>query len=221
MIVEKTVSRAKKWLAVLPLALLTSGCDWVVMSPSGDIAVQQRDLVLISTGLMLLIIVPVICLTLFFAIRYRQSNKAAKYEPNWDHSVGLELLIWGIPLLIIIALGALTWTSTHLLDPYRPLGRIKPDAPTLANNVPVGNLVDKQQLANGVGKPLEVQVVALDWKWLFIYPEYGIATVNEPLPDDLVIGDECVLHPCAGRHDLHDAWHADDAERGHQQARQL
>lgn len=179
MIVEKTVSRAKKWLAVLPLALLTSGCDWVVMSPSGDIAVQQRDLVLISTGLMLLIIVPVICLTLFFAFRYRQSNKTAKYEPNWDHSVGLELLIWGIPLLIIIALGALTWTSTHLLDPYRPLGRIKPDAPTLVNNVPVGNLVDKQQLANGVGKPLEVQVVALDWKWLFIYPEYGIATVNE------------------------------------------
>ncbi len=179
MIVEKTVSRAKKWLAVLPLALLTSGCNWVVMSPSGDIAVQQRDLVLIATGLMLLIIVPVIILTLLFAFRYRQSNKTAKYEPNWDHSVGLELLIWGIPLLIIIALGALTWTSTHLLDPYRPLGRIKPDAPTLANNVPVGNLVDKQQLANGVGKPLEVQVVALDWKWLFIYPEYGIATVNE------------------------------------------
>ncbi|RMB34465.1 cytochrome bo3 quinol oxidase subunit 2 [Sphingomonas sp. PP-F2F-G114-C0414] len=179
MIVEKTVSRAKKWLAVLPLALLTSGCNWVVMSPSGDIAVQQRDLVLIATGLMLLIIVPVIILTLLFAFRYRQANTEAKYEPNWDHSVGLELLIWGIPLLIIIALGALTWTSTHLLDPYRPLGRIKPDAPTLANNVPVGNLVDKQQLANGVGKPLEVQVVALDWKWLFIYPEYGIATVNE------------------------------------------
>ena len=173
---------ARKWLAALPLALLTSGCDWVVMSPSGDIAVQQRDLVLISTGLMLLIIIPVIAMTLFFAFRYRQSNKAAKYEPNWDHSVGLELLIWGIPLLIIIALGALTWTSTHLLDPYRPLGRIKPDTPTLANNVPVGNLVDKQQAGNGpngAGRPLEVQVVALDWKWLFIYPEYGIATVNE------------------------------------------
>ncbi len=179
MIVEKTVSRAKKWLAVLPLALLASGCNMVVMSPSGDIAVQQRDLILIATGLMLLIIVPVIVLTLMFAYRYRQANTAAKYEPNWDHSVGLELLIWGVPLLIIIALGALTWTSTHLLDPYRALGRIKPDAPTLANNVPVGNLVDKQQLANGVGKPLEVQVVALDWKWLFIYPEYGIATVNE------------------------------------------
>lgn len=179
MIVVKTVSRTKKWLAALPLALMASGCNMVVMSPSGDIAVQQRDLVLIATGLMLLIIVPVIILTLVFAFRYRQSNTAARYEPNWDHSVGLELLIWGVPLLIIIALGALTWTSTHLLDPYRPLGRIKPDTPTLANNVPVGNLVDQQQLANGVGKPLEVQVVALDWKWLFIYPEYGIATVNE------------------------------------------
>ena len=182
MTVVQTVSRLKKWLFAMPLALLVSGCDWVVMSPSGDIAVQQRDLVLISTGLMLLIIVPVIALTLFFAFRYRASNKAAKYEPNWDHSVGLELLIWGVPLLIIIALGALTWTSTHLLDPYRPLGRIKPDTPTLANNVPVGNLVDKQQAgngANGAGKPLDVQVVALDWKWLFIYPEYGIATVNE------------------------------------------
>ncbi|WP_432715091.1 COX aromatic rich motif-containing protein [Sphingomonas faeni] len=176
---SRTKISARKWLVAMPLALLTSGCDWVVMSPAGDIAVQQRDLVLIATGLMLLIIVPVIFLTLFFAFRYRQANTAAKYEPNWDHSVGLELLIWGVPLLIIIALGALTWTSTHLLDPYRPLGRIKPDTPTLANNVPVGNLVDKQQLANGVGKPLEVQVVALDWKWLFIYPEYGIATVNE------------------------------------------
>ncbi|WP_443029902.1 COX aromatic rich motif-containing protein [Sphingomonas sp. ZB1N12] len=182
MTVVKSLSRLKLWLTAMPLALLTSGCDWVVMSPSGDIAVQQRDLVLIATGLMLLIIVPVICATLFFAYHYRQSNKAARYEPKWDHSVGLELMIWGAPLLIIIALGALTWTSTHLLDPYRPLGRIKPDTPTLANNVPVGNLVDTQQAgngANGAGKPLEVQVVALDWKWLFIYPEYGIATVNE------------------------------------------
>ncbi len=171
----------KTWLfrlGLVPLALLVSGCDWVVMSPSGDIAVQQRDLILISTGLMLLIIVPVIALTLLFAFRYRAANKTAKYEPDWDHSVGLELLIWGGPLLIIIALGAITWVSTHLLDPYRPLGRIKPDTPTAGNNVPVGNLVDRQQVMKG-GDPLQVQVVALDWKWLFIYPEYGIATVNE------------------------------------------
>ncbi|MEG3164701.1 COX aromatic rich motif-containing protein [Sphingomonas sp. PB2P19] len=150
------------------------------MSPSGDIAVQQRDLILISTGLMLLIIIPVIVLTLFFAFRYRATNEAAKYEPKWDHSVSLELLIWGVPLLIIIALGAITWTSTHLLDPYRPLARIKPEAQTTGTNVPVGALGGTpQQINGGANNPLEVDVVALDWKWLFIYPEYGIATVNE------------------------------------------
>ena len=181
MTAELLNSRPRSWFlraaAVLP-ALMISGCNWVVMSPSGDIAVQQRDLVLISTGLMLLIIVPVIALTLFFAYHYRQANKTAKYEPTWDHSVGLELLIWGVPLLIIIALGALTWTSTHLLDPYRPLGRISAETSTVGGNTPVGQLAGNQQTITG-GKPLDVQVVALDWKWLFIYPEYGIATVNE------------------------------------------
>jgi cytochrome o ubiquinol oxidase subunit 2 len=134
----------------------------VVLDPSGDVATQQANLVIVSTILMLLIIVPVIVLTLFFAWRYRQSNKDARYEPDWNHSTQLELLIWTAPLLIIICLGALTWLSTHLLDPYRALGRVS---------------AEKQLTAEA--KPLEVDVVALDWKWLFIYPEYGIATVNE------------------------------------------
>jgi len=144
--------------ATLPLA----GCNWVVMNPAGDIARQQADLVVTSTLLMLLIIVPVIVLTLLFAWRYRQSNQAATYSPDWDHSTRLELLIWGAPLLIIIALGAITWISTHKLDPYRPLDRIDENRP-LAADV----------------QPLVVEVVALDWKWLFLYPEQGIATVNE------------------------------------------
>ena len=101
----------------------------VVMNASGDIARQQGQLIVISTLLMLLIIVPVIALTVLFAWRYRQNNKAAKYEPDWDHSTQLELVIWGAPLLIIIALGLLTWISTHLLDPYRPLQRIDEDPP--------------------------------------------------------------------------------------------
>jgi len=148
---------------VLPLMLATlSGCDMVVMAPSGDIAVQQRDLIVISTVLMLLIIVPVICLTLFFARRYRQSNKAATYDPEWHHSTGLEVIIWSAPLAIIIALGAITWVSTHKLDPYRPLDRI-----------------DAARPVSGEVKPITVEVVALDWKWLFFYPDYGIATVNE------------------------------------------
>jgi cytochrome o ubiquinol oxidase subunit 2 len=134
----------------------------IVMKPHGDVAVQQSHLIVTSTLLMLLVIVPVIALTLFFAFKYRQSNADAPYTPDWDHSTRLELVIWGAPLLIIIALGAITWISTHKLDPYRPLDRI-----------------DAQHAIAPGTKPLVVQVVALDWKWLFVYPEQGIATINE------------------------------------------
>ncbi|MDE3012292.1 MAG: ubiquinol oxidase subunit II [Pseudomonadota bacterium] len=147
---------------VLASAALLGGCKMVVLDPAGDIAVQQAHLVVVSTLLMLLIIVPVIALTLLFAWRYRASNTDARYEPDWDHSTSLELIIWGAPLLIIIALGLLTWIGTHTLDPYRPLRRIDAD----------------RTLPPGLA-PLEVDVVALDWKWLFIYPEQHIATVNE------------------------------------------
>lgn len=145
-------------LAALPLA----GCNTLVLSPPGDVAARQGDLIVVATLLMLIVIVPVIFLTLFFAWRYRASNTRATYKPDWDHSTQLELAIWGVPLLIVIALGAVTWIATHLLDPYRPLDRIAPGKP-----VPEGV------------EPLEVQVVSLDWKWLFVYPEYGIASLNE------------------------------------------
>jgi len=151
-----------KLLLLLPLGLALGGCDFVVLAPSGDVAAQQRDLVVIATVLMLLIVVPVMVMTIIVAWRYRQSNEAARYAPDWDHSTQLELVIWAAPLLIIISLGAVTWMGTHLLDPYRTLGRIAADRPVTQDD-----------------KPLEVDVVALDWKWLFIYPEYGIATVNE------------------------------------------
>ncbi|SEM70484.1 cytochrome bo3 quinol oxidase subunit 2 [Sphingomonas gellani] len=149
-------------LAAIPFATLLSGCQSAVLNPAGDIALQQRDIILISTALMLIIIVPVMALTVLFAWRYRKGNKDATYDPNFDHSTALELVIWSAPLLIIIALGALTWWSTHLLDPFRPVNRI-------AANKAVDPKV----------KPIRVQVVSLDWKWLFIYPEQGIATVNE------------------------------------------
>ena len=133
----------------------------VILNPAGDVALQERNLILASTGLMLLIILPVIAATAFFAWHYRASNTSAAYAPDWNHSTQLEVLIWTAPLLIIIALGALTWISTHTLDPFRPVGRI--DA---KRAVPAGT------------KPMEIDVVALDWKWLFFYPEQGIATVN-------------------------------------------
>jgi len=143
-------------------ALLLGGCDAVLLNPSGDVALQQRNLIYTATGLMLIVILPVIVATILFAWRYRAANRKARYDADWDHSTRLELVIWSVPLLIIIALGSVTWVSTHLLDPYRPLSRISADKP-LAAHV----------------EPLTVEVVALDWKWLFIYPEYGFATVNE------------------------------------------
>ncbi|KQM80440.1 ubiquinol oxidase subunit II [Xylophilus sp. Leaf220] len=151
----------RRLLLVAP-AVLLAGCNAVLLSPSGDVALQQRDLIIVSTVLMLIIIVPVIALIFIFAWKYRKANTEARYEPDWDHSTLLELLIWAAPLLIIIALGAVTWISTHTLDPYRPLDRLQ-----AGRSVPEGT------------KPLVVEVVALDWKWLFIYPEQGIATVNE------------------------------------------
>lgn len=150
--------------ALLAAAVVPSvtGCSTLVLDPPGDIAAQQGDLIVVATLLMLIVIVPVIAMTLWFAWRYRASNTKATYTPEWDHSTQLELAIWAIPLLIIIALGAITWVSTHKLDPYRPLDRIAPGQPVAENM-----------------KPLVVEVVALDWKWLFLYPEQGIATVNE------------------------------------------
>lgn len=142
----------------------------VVMNPTGDVAIQQRNLILIATGLMLLIIVPVMVLIVLFAIRYRRGGRGV-YDPHFQHSTSLELMIWACPLLIIICLGAVTWSSTHLLDPFRPLERIAAGVP-----IPPGT------------QTLEVQVVAMDWKWLFIYPAQGIATVNElVLPVDVPV----------------------------------
>lgn len=161
---QTSMQRLVRSLAGLLGLLAVSGCNAVVLNPSGDVAIRQRDEIVIATVLMLLIILPVMALTAYFAWRYRASNKKTEdeYDPEWHHSTSLELVIWAAPLLIIIFLGAVTWTGTHLLDPYRPLDRI-----------------NASQTVPATTKPLDVQVIALDWKWLFIYPQYGIATVNE------------------------------------------
>ncbi len=138
---------------LMAATLLLSGCNWILFNPKGQIALAERDLIILSTGLMLLVVVPVIVMTFVFAYRYRATNKKARYSPRWASSHKIEAVVWGVPLLIIIILGWVTWVSTHALDPYRP---IESDTP-----------------------PLNVQVVATDWKWLFIYPDLGIATVNE------------------------------------------
>ncbi|MBI6632940.1 ubiquinol oxidase subunit II [Pseudomonas paralactis] len=140
-------------LVYLANLFLLTGCNWVVFNPKGQIAIDERDLIILATGLMLLVVIPVIVMMFVFAYRYRATNKKARYSPRWASSHKIEAVVWGVPLLIIIALGWVTWETTHALDPYRPLDSDTP--------------------------PINVQVVATDWKWLFIYPDLGIASVNE------------------------------------------
>ena len=115
------------------------------MNPSGDVATQQSQLIIYSTILMLIVVLPVMALTVFFAFWYRSSNKKARYEPDWHHSISLEIIIWSVPMAIIMCLAGLTWVATHRLDPYNPLRRISADIP-----------VDKSV------EPLTIRAVALD-----------------------------------------------------------
>lgn len=156
------IPRALNAVCLAAFSILLGGCDLVVMNPAGDVAVQQKNLIIASTALMMLVVVPVISAAFIFAWRYRATNSDATYDPDFHHSTQLEVVIWTVPLLIVIALGAMAWISTHTLDPFRPLSRLGPNRAVPADV-----------------KPLDVQVVALDWKWLFILPEYGVASVNE------------------------------------------
>ena len=161
MIPKKFVAPARTWSLPL-LGVLLTGCNGVVLKPSGDMAAQQAHLITVAFLLMLVIIVPVIGLSLFFAWRYRASNKEATYEPEFHHSNKVEFVAWGASIVIIIILASLTWIYTHRLDPYRPLERIS-EGRAIPADV----------------KPLQVQVVAMRDRWLFIYPEQGVAVVNE------------------------------------------
>ena len=142
-----------RWLLPSSMALLLSGCNMALLDPKGAIGMEQKSLIMTATWLMLIVVVPVIIMTFLFAWKYRASNKNATYSPNWSHSNKIEFVVWTIPCIIILILGTLTWKSTQALDPRNPL--------------PSEN------------KPLVIEAISLDWKWLFIYPEQGIATVNE------------------------------------------
>lgn len=133
--------------------VLLSGCKAELLDPKGAVGMQEKHLMLTALWLMLIVVIPVIIMTLVFAWRYRSTNTKATYAPRWSHSTAIEAVVWIIPCIIIAILATLTWTSTHELDPYKPL---KSDV-----------------------KPLNIDVVAMDWKWLFIYPDLNIATVNQ------------------------------------------
>ncbi|MBV9575857.1 MAG: ubiquinol oxidase subunit II [Gammaproteobacteria bacterium] len=135
------------------MPLLLSGCKLAMLDPQGLIATEEKHILVISVFLMLLIVVPVISLIFLFAWWYRAGNTKAHYAPDWSHSTLLEVVWWSIPCIIIAILGTITWTSSHSLDPYKSIN------------------VDNK-------KPLTIEVIALQWKWLFIYPEQNIATIN-------------------------------------------
>lgn len=145
------VTRVGRILGLLVLLSL-AGCQTAVLSPAGPVSAAERIVLLDSLVIMLAVGVPTIVLTLVFAYWFRASNTRARYRPDFAYSGRLELLVWSIPALVIFFLGGIAWISAHLLDPAEPL---------------------KSKV-----EPLEVQVVSLDWKWLFIYPQQNVASVN-------------------------------------------
>ncbi|HUE11150.1 MAG TPA: ubiquinol oxidase subunit II [Steroidobacteraceae bacterium] len=124
-----------------------------VLDAQGPVAAAERLILLNATAIMLTVVLPVIALTLAFAWWYRASNKRAAYRPEWSYSGHIELVVWAIPAMVVILLGAVAWTGSHELDPAR---KLQSDA-----------------------KPIRIEVVSLDWKWLFIYPDLAVATVNQ------------------------------------------
>ncbi|MEK7594562.1 MAG: ubiquinol oxidase subunit II [Patescibacteria group bacterium] len=139
-------------IALLAVSAYIRTHDIAILNSQGLIANQQRSLLVFASVLSLVVILPVFALTIFIVLRYQEDNNHSTYSPDWDHSRILETIWWGVPLCLILILSIVTWRSSHELDPSR----------ALASTV----------------KPINIQVVALDWKWLFIYPEQNIATVN-------------------------------------------
>jgi cytochrome o ubiquinol oxidase subunit 2 len=136
----------------LSAALLLSGCDWAVLNPKGPIGDANRQILIDSVAIMLAIVIPTVIATLAAAWWYRSSNTRAQYLPDFEYSGALELIVWAIPLLTIMLLGGVAWVGSHDQDPAKPL--------------------------ESKEEPLNVQVVSLDWKWLFIYPDQHVASVN-------------------------------------------
>ncbi|AHE66063.1 cytochrome o ubiquinol oxidase, subunit II [Legionella oakridgensis ATCC 33761 = DSM 21215] len=134
--------------------IFLGGCHTaVILNPSGQIGASEKTIIIVAAILMLIVVLPAIFMTFLFAWKYRESNKTSTYKPRWQFSRTIEITIWLIPAIIITILSILVWITSHTLDPYQPL---KSDH-----------------------NPLTIQVISLDWKWLFIYPKQQIATINQ------------------------------------------
>jgi cytochrome o ubiquinol oxidase subunit II len=149
----RSCSKAARNLLWAGLILLTCGCNRGILDPVGPVGQAEKTLLINSTAIMLAIIIPTMIATVAFAWWFRRGNKKATYLPDWEYSGAIELVVWSIPAMTIMLLGGIAWIGSHDLEPSVPL---KSPTPTV-----------------------KVEVVSLDWKWLFIYPDQGIATVNQ------------------------------------------
>src|SRR3954471_1326223 len=147
------LSRACRVAMVFPLGLCLASCAGGVLDPLGPVGAGDATILINATAIMLAIVVPTLLMAFWMAWRYRASNRKAEYLPYWSYSGRIEAVVWSIPTLTIMFIGGVIWIGSHNLDPFKPLPSKNPT--------------------------LEVQVVALDWKWLFIYPQQEVATVNQ------------------------------------------
>src|SRR5277367_4682675 len=141
-----------RMFSIASSAMLVASCHEGVLDPQGPVGKAERVILYDSTAIMLAVVIPVIVLTLVFAWWFRARNSQARYRPDWEYSGRIEMIIWSIPALVILFLGGIAWTGSHDLDPPMPLSESTP--------------------------PLDVEVISLDWRWLFIYPHQGIASLN-------------------------------------------
>jgi len=151
-------TRASAWrtAAVTAGAFLLGGCGLntaPILDPKGPITLAERNLLFTAFGLMMIVVIPVFVMAFLFVWRYRASRRSARYDPDWSYSGKIDAVVWLVPALIVVTIGTQLWDGSHRLDPYKPLEAAAP--------------------------PLEVQVVAQDWKWLFIYPKQRVAAVNQ------------------------------------------
>ena len=135
------------------LSLVVTACKRGILDPVGPVGNAEKLILINSTAIMLAIVIPVIVATIAFAWWFRRGNRKATYRPDWEYSGAVEMVVWSVPALTIMLLGGIAWIGSHDLEPSKPL--------------------------RSANAPMNVEVVSLDWKWLFIYPDQGIATVNQ------------------------------------------
>ncbi len=140
-------------LSICAAGLLAGCSDVILFDPKGPIGSTNRFVIIASFALMLIVVIPVFILAIWFPWKYRSSNTKATYDPKWSHSTKIELVVWLVPAAIVTALSIMTWKTTHQLDPHKPI---------------------ESEIS-----PIRIEAVSLDWKWLFIYPDQQIATVNQ------------------------------------------